>query len=260
MRGSSHASYGALVEGGHFSGNCEPNAKCRIDLLKGFQLKVGGRSMRLPTSAQRLVAFLALQERPIQRSYVAGVLWMDSSIGRSMGSLRSSLWRLHDLGRLMIEAEGQQLQLSNIVTVDVRRTIQTARLLQDGDLRGDLLAETDFDDLIESGELLPDWYEDWVTVERERLRQVRLHALEALCRKLAAEHRFELAIQAGLAAIQAEPLRDSAHHLLIRTHLMEGNRSEALRQYKIYSDVMWKELSIGPSVTMEQLSRELVTP
>ncbi len=27
----------------------------------------------------------------------------------------------------------------------------------------------------------PDWYEDWVLIEREHFRQLRLHALEALC-------------------------------------------------------------------------------
>ena len=31
------------------------------------------------------------------------------------------------------------------------------------------------------GELLPDWYDDWVLLERERFRQLRLHALDALC-------------------------------------------------------------------------------
>ena len=34
------------------------------------------------------------------------------------------------------------------------------------------------------GELLPSWYDDWVLLERERLRQLRMHAWEALSEKL----------------------------------------------------------------------------
>jgi DNA-binding SARP family transcriptional activator len=230
--------------------------RCEVKLLKGFQLTVDGCCVGLPTSAQRLVAYLALQERPLQRSYVAGVLWTDSSTAHSMGSLRSSLWRLHDLGRLVVEAVGQQLRLSNSVAVDARRTMQTARLIDRRELSNDSLAGADFADLIESGELLPDWYEDWVVFERERLRQMRLHALESLSIRLAEARRFALAIEAALAAVKAEPLRDSAHRALIGAHLMEGNRCEALRQYNVYVDVMRRELNIPPSVTMEQLSKE----
>ena len=229
---------------------------CEVKLLKGFQLSVGGYSVGLPTSAQRLVAYLALQERPLQRSYVAGVLWTDSSTAHSMGSLRSSLWRLHDLGRLVVEVVGQQLRLSNNVAVDARRTMHTARLIDRREPSTDSLSEADFADLIDSGELLPDWYEDWVVFERERLRQMRLHALETLSIKLAESRRFALAIEAALAAVQAEPLRDSAHRALIGAHLMEGNRCEALRHYNVYTDVMRRELNIKPSVTMEQLSKE----
>lgn len=237
----------------------ERAAVCRLDLLKGFQLLVGERSVGIPTSAQRLVAYLALQDRPLQRSYVAGVLWTDSSAAHSMGSLRSSLWRLQASGKMVVEATGQQLRLSDSVAVDVRRTMHTARLASRVDLIDGSLVDADLDALIDSGELLPDWYDDWVIFERERLRQMRLHALEALCRKLANGARFERAVQAGLAAVRAEPLRDSAHRVLMRAHLMEGNRSEAIRHYKIYSDVMRRELNITPFLSMEQLFGELAS-
>ena len=40
--------------------------------------------------------------------------------------------------------------------------------------------------VILSGEVLPGWYDDWVLVEAEDWRQLRLHALETLADRLAA--------------------------------------------------------------------------
>ena len=64
--------------------------------------------------------------------------------------------------------------------------------------------------------MLPACYDDWVLVQRDRFRQLRLHALEALCERLTASGRYGEAIDAGLAAVCAEPLRESSHRVLIR--------------------------------------------
>src|SRR5262249_3418614 len=93
-------------------------------------------------------------------------------------------------------------------------------------------------------ELLPDWYDDWVLLERERLRELRLHALEALALRLAALGRFAEAVEAGLAAVRSEPLRESAHRVLIRLHLAEGNRHRALCQYREYTRLMRLDLNL----------------
>ena len=84
------------------------------------------------------------------------------------------------------------------------------------------------------GDLLPDWYDDWLMIERERLRQLRVHALEHLAERAVREGRFGHAIDCSLAAIAADPLRESAHRILIRAYLAEGNSSAGLRQYREY--------------------------
>src|SRR5205823_7477878 len=64
----------------------------RLGLMRGFELDWRGRSMVLPVSAQRVIAFLALRDRPARRSHVAGTLWVDVSEERALGKLRSTLW------------------------------------------------------------------------------------------------------------------------------------------------------------------------
>ena len=108
-----------------------------------------------------------------------------------------------------------------------------------------------------AGDLLPDWYDDWLLIERERFRQLRLHALESLCLYLADRGLFAAAAQAGLSAVAGEPLRESAHRALINAHLLEGNVSEAMRQYRIYSQILVTQLGLEPSEEMRQLVASL---
>jgi DNA-binding SARP family transcriptional activator len=222
----------------------------RLALLGGFELTRDDCTVTLVTSAQRLLVFLALHDRPLTRAYVAGVLWPDVSEERSKGSLRSALWRLRLPGLHLCNATGQNIQLAANVTVDVREARGLARRVTNGGIKFPDIA---FGDVLSLGDLLPGWYEDWVLIERERHRQISLHALEALCDGLAAEGRFAQAVLAGLAAVEGDPLRESAHRALVRTHLAEGNPCEALRQYHLYARLLRQELDLEPSETIKAL-------
>lgn len=108
-------------------------------------------------------------------------------------------------------------------------------------------------DTLLSSDLLPDWYDDWVIIARERLRQLRLHALEALAQRLASAGSYARAIELCLLSIEGEPLRESAHRILVGIHLAEGNRQEALRHFCRYRDLMREGLGLGPSTEMVEL-------
>lgn len=112
----------------------------------------------------------------------------------------------------------------------------------------DELAEVSFSD-----HLLPDWYDDWVTVERERFRQLRLHALEALAARYVELGRFAEAVEMAQLAVTAEPIRESAHRVLIEAHLPEGNTGEALRQYHLFRELLNEELGLSPSPRIREL-------
>ena len=232
----------------------EQRSQVRLRLLNGFGLTCGGNSVPLAVSAQRLVAFLALSERPLPRVYVAGILWIDASDKRANGSLRSALWRVRLRNIELVEAAADYLSLNPLVVVDVRELAAQARRLLDPSCS---CAESDFDESPFRGELLPGWYDDWVLIERERERQIRLHALEVLCERLTTIGRFGKAISAGLAAVNAEPLRESAHRAVIKAHLAEGNAAEALRQYRCYAQLLQAELQLEPSSYMKQLLRAI---
>jgi DNA-binding SARP family transcriptional activator len=222
----------------------------RLSLLGGFELRSAGQDVAVSRSGQRLLALLALQARPLERLWGAGPLWLDASEERAGASLRSALWRLPQPGgTAVVEASTTHLRLARDLAVDVHELAARAERLESRTGR----ADPDLEPSTLAMDLLPDWYEDWVVLERERLRQLRLHALEALCRRLTQAGRFGAAVQAGLAAVAGEPLRESAHRTLIQAHLAEGNPGEAVRQYHLYRRLLAGELAIEPSAAIHEL-------
>jgi len=223
----------------------------RLSLLKGFQLVCDQRPVVLPYSAQRLLAFLGLQERPQQRDSVAGALWTDSSEDHAAASLRSALWRIRRPGVDLLSLDGRRIGLALHVAVDVREVFAFARRVINPTQSCDL---AEIDSIALDGDVLPDWYEDWVMLERERFRQIRLHALEAVCERYSRAERHAQAVEAGLAAVREEPLRESANRCLIKAFLAEGNRLEARRQYQRFDELVGKELGIAMSAQMRELA------
>lgn len=227
----------------------EEASPSRLSLLAGFALECDGRQVRLPHSAQRVLAFLALHDRPLHRLFVGGSLWLDANEERANASLRTALWRLRQPGYALVEASSTHLAVAGAVEIDVRATAECARRV----LRVEEPGRDDLATLSAAGDLLPDWYEDWVLLERDRLRQERLHALEALCLQLTTRGRFAEATEAGIAAVVAEPLRESAHRALVRAYLAEGNPGEAIQQYRLLRRLLAEQLGLEPSRQMQDL-------
>lgn len=221
-----------------------------VRLMGGFSVSGGDGLVELPADARRLVAFLALRRERIPRAFIAGTLWIEGSQDRAFGNLRSALWRLSRVAGRLVDADPQTLCLSSDATIDVDTVVQAGNQICSADPEG---PPSDCDPELFTRELLPGWYDEWAIVERERMRQLSLHALEAMADGLCVRARYAPAIQVALAAIRLDPLRESAHRCLIRIHLAEGNASEAIRSYHEYRERIATELGIEPSRQLRDL-------
>jgi DNA-binding SARP family transcriptional activator len=224
--------------------------RARIHLISEFQLFVGEASVAVPHGVQRLLAFLAMAGRPVSRSRLAGQLWLDAPEWRALGNLRSALWRLRRIRRPIISSQDDRLALDPEVEVDVfdLSGLMTRLTIEPDDEALDRLPQ-----VLDATEVLPGWEEEWIIVERERFRELRLHALERASEALLARGRHSAAVQAAMAAIETEPFRDSAHRLLVQAYLDEGNQAAAMRTYRVFRDLMETELGLGPSDEMDRL-------
>jgi pentatricopeptide repeat protein len=230
----------------------------RVSLLDGFRLQLGGRGASrdvddLPRGVQRLIAHVGLAGKRARTS-VAGNLWPDVSEPHAQGSLRSTLWRLHQLAPGLIATCSGYLALAEGVDVDVRELGRWARRAVD---RSVDIEDVGVPDTGLRGDLLPGWYDDWVLLERERLRQLRMHSLEIVATRLSSAGRHGEAVEAAYAAVRAEPLRESTYRILIRIHLAEGNVVEALRVFDHFQALLAEELGVSPTPQMTDLVQGL---
>jgi DNA-binding SARP family transcriptional activator len=214
-----------------------------VHLLSGPYVTIGADRREVPEGSKQLLAFVALRRRRVERRQAAGTLWPFGDEERAAGNLRSALWRLRRAGIDVVVADKWSLALSAEALVDLHLTEQWATRLIEG--RGDERDLAVIPSAAAALDLLPGFYDDWALIERERIRQRILHALEALSERLAAAGRFADAIEAALLATSAEPLRETAQRALIKAHLAEGNRTEAQRSYRAYRDLLYRELGVA---------------
>lgn len=244
-----------------------------LDVLGEFGLRVRESPVVVRRAQQRLLAFLAVSRRPVSRGALSQRLWEAADDRRSSSALRSNLWRLpRPTGVPLVTSTSTHVALSDAVVVDLWHRERVATWLRrphratataapaaeaagphDGAAGPGAEPEPH---AMWTDDLLPEWTEDWLMTERESYRQMRLHALEHLSEQLRGIGQYAPALMAALSAVQADPLRESAHRQVIAVHLDEGNSAEALRQFHVYRRLLAHELGLPPSAAI----RELVGP
>jgi DNA-binding SARP family transcriptional activator len=222
-----------------------------LHLLGGPFVCVDGCRQEVPEGSKKLLVFVALRRRRVERRHAAGVLWPEGSDERAAGNLRSALWRLRGADIDLLDVDKMSLRLRDDVAVDIETIGDWSGRLINGTMHLDELTLTPF--WTETIEFLPGWYDDWVLVERERLRQRMLHGLESLSRQLVSAGRFAEAVEAAMLAVALEPLRESAQRVLVTAHLAEGNKVEGRRCFDAYRELLFRELGVEPAVELTEL-------
>lgn len=195
--------------------------------------------LQLSFPARRLLVYLAIRGGTVVRPSASAELWPDRPEDSGRASLRRSLWQVpHE----WISVIGDMLVLEAECDLPLARH-SAARALE-----GQRLTFDEIDVL--SGDLLPGWHEEWALAAHEEFRMLRVQALEAACRTMTAQGNYPLAVQAGAAAIAAEPLRESATEALIDAHLAQHNRFEAVQCFRVLSSRLQQELGVEPETQL----------
>ena len=161
----------------------------------------------------------------------------------------------HGRSRACWSTAGAELSLSDLVDVDLHRVRSCMRELSQTGLNGNAASSLN---LLRDAELLPGWYDDWVLFEQSRLRQDRLHAFHIIARESLARCDFEVALEASEAALELEPLYESAVGLLIQAQRRQGNNAAALRAFEKYRAKLNEDMGLAPSEAIRRLVADVL--
>jgi DNA-binding SARP family transcriptional activator len=203
-----------------------------ITLFGPFHARVNGRA--LPRLRSRkghgLLALLTLRAgRALDRAWLAGSLWPDSSDPQALANLRNTLKDLrHALGP---EAGRLRSPTTRTLTLDLSGAEVDVLAFDAAITRGDLPSLEQAVALY-CGPLLEGCEEEWVAEERRAREQAYLAALEALAADARARDDLAATERALRQAVAADPLRESAQRALIETLAAGGSDAAAMQVYR----------------------------
>ncbi len=227
-------------------------AAAEITLFGGFEVRLAsGEVVDLPGQKDRaLLAVLALPPgATYSRDKLASLLWSDRGDPQARDSLKHSLTRLRQGFESAISqpivADRNSVSLdSRAVTTDVAAF---ERLLRDGTPEALEQAATLYrGDLLDGIGIRDPAFEDWLLVERQRLRQLAEEALSKLMAQSMAAGARERAAAAARRLLSLDPLREAACRALMRTHAEQFQTAQALKLYETLRDRLHRELGVKP--------------
>lgn len=247
-----------------------------ISLLGSFQVKLDEEPVtRFEYDKVRaLLAYLAVEaDFPQRRDALTGLLWPEQADKAARHSLSQALLTLRqvlgdpDAGVPFLLADRATVQLNPAAEtrLDVAEfeahlaactrhehpRPETCAACMGWRQRAVALYRGDFLKGLSVGDSPA--FEEWVTLQRERLHRLALEALYALTRYH--EWRGELDRARGYAQrqVELEPWREEAHRQLMRLLAHSGQRSAALAQYATCCHVLAEELGLEPSTETTHL-------
>ncbi|HEU5099276.1 MAG TPA: BTAD domain-containing putative transcriptional regulator [Roseiflexaceae bacterium] len=244
-------------------------ATLHIQLLGGFDLRFDNAPITT-LDQQRLQALLAHlllhRNTPSPRQHLAFLLWPDSTEAQARANLRHLLHHLRqalpDADRfLYTDAQVLQWRQDAAFTLDVIAFEHALAQADQAERRGDQAAlRIALIDAIDCyrGDLLPGWYDDWVLLERERLRQTYLATLERLVVLLEQAGEHAVAIGYAQQLLRHDPLHETSYQHLMRLYALSGDRASAVRVYQTCAAVLERELGVEPSPATREAYERLL--
>jgi PAS domain S-box-containing protein len=221
----------------------------QLTLLGGLSITdPRGLERKLPTRKTRALAvYLAMHPgRMFPRAKLADLLWADEREPAARHSLRQALSSIRELlgaHAIMIDGEAVGCR-EGALAVDA---IAFEHMTKDT-----TLAAAEDAERIYRGEFLNGYetdqpgFDDWVTVERERFRDMARCNLGQLLARRALDPDLDRAIATARSLIRLDPFDEGSHRELMLLYVRQGRSARALRHFQWLNGWLRKELGAGP--------------
>lgn len=232
-------------------------SKLVFKLLGSPYIDIDGKRSDIEKSPKglALVAFLLITRQSHSREKIADLLWDATTTAKSLNNLRQVLARLRR--RLPeLETSFKNLSFTPSGFVDVHKLNEG---LSDGSTdKLDTALQLYQGELLE-GVFLRDAprFNEWLILERERLRRSVLAAYENLCRAYNEQKNWAKGKEAAQRWLALDELDETPLQYLIQFLAATGQTEQALQQYELFRHRLWLELEIEPTPELIQLANGL---
>ncbi len=237
-------------------------ARPRLSLLGGFDFVADSATApAFSRKARAMLACLAMQSGHAQsREKLSALLWGGNGEAQARMNLRQTLSSvrkvLHRANDKFLLADGDSIVLNiDLVDFDVARF--EALAVGSAPERLEQAAAFYQGDLLDGFSLREEPFEDWLRVERERLRATSISVTEKLVAHYSATNATAACVRAATRLLASEPLREDIHRALMRAYAAQGRLNLALRQYESCRDVLQRQLQLPPEPQTRELYQKL---
>jgi predicted ATPase/DNA-binding SARP family transcriptional activator len=229
-----------------------------VKLLGQFSVQLNDLLIEIPSRpAQTLFAFLALQpDTAFRREKLAGLIWPDANESNARSNLRHALWRIR---KALGEQEGQHYFPADDLTVmfSAEPGCWTDAVLLAG--KSNPISST-LEEQVAAyhGELLPGFYDDWVTIERERLQAAFESKIEALIDRLSREKNWSDVIEWAEHWIKFGTAPEPAYRALMIAHARLSHKAKVKETYQRCVEALQREFGVEPAEETQELYQQLM--
>ena len=224
-----------------------------------------------------LLAYLVTEAgHPVRRERLTGLLWPDypersarQNLSQALFTLRNALGdtagRGDDSHYLLASRQTIEFACTDGVWSDVNgfdAAVKATRTHTHADLRAceSCLAQLAEAVALYRGDFLEDLslddsaaFEEWALLQRERLRQLELEALDVLSDSALQHGDIEAALRYARRQLALDPWREPAHRQVMRALALNGQRTAALAQYEACRALLKDELQVAPEIATTAL-------
>jgi predicted ATPase/DNA-binding SARP family transcriptional activator len=247
------------------------NSLLQIYTLGDLRILCEGKSVKGLRSrkAQALMVYLACTSKTYARDALAGTFWSESSPSQAMSNLRDVIHTLRKHLNPFVDISRYSIGLNPEAQawIDVAELDNSLAALRDGDDTITIERANKIEEALDlyQKDFLDGFYvrgahgfEEWLVVERERIRLTTLDALVLLVKHHSKEGNCQKGIHFARRTLELEPLMEVSHQQLMLLLASCGRSSEALIQYKACQKVLQEELGIEPSEETKEIYRKLL--
>ena len=235
-------------------------------LLGSLAIEENGRSSSLMRSIKRcaLVCYLIINKEGESRDLLADLLWESTSTSQARERLRTLLKRTRkavpelQATRQTIKFQPQSNtlidlhQLEAVLAEQAKGTIAVRTLAEGLQLyTGDLLTAFYVEDAPQ--------FNEWLLLERERLRRRVREAYHDLCETCANEQQWRLGIEAARGWLAIDNLDERFYRWLMILLSASGQVSDGLQLYEQFRELLWNELGVEPEKATMEVVQQLMT-